>query len=167
MDLLSVEPGLIFWTAVTFVLLLVILRRFAWEPILGALEAREEAIQRTIDEAERLQAEAERVLEEHQAKLAEAREEGNRILDEARRAGERMKSDIVEDAREEADQVVARARRQIELETEQALENLRDRAADLALHAAEKVVERSLSDADHRRFAEEAIEELSATGGGS
>jgi len=167
MDLLSVEPGLIFWTAVTFVLLLVILRRFAWEPILGALEAREEAIQRTIDEAERLQAEAEQVLEEHRAKLAEAREEGNRILDEARRAGERMKSDIVENARQEADQVVGRARRQIELESEQALENLRDRAADLALHAAEKVIERSLSDADHRRFAEEAVEELSAAGGGS
>lgn len=167
MDLLSVESGLIFWTAVTFVLLLVILRRYAWDPILGALEAREEAIQRTIDEAEQLQAEAERVLEEHRAKLAEARKEGNRVLDEARKAGERMKSDIVENARQEADQVVARARRQIELETEQALENLRDRAADLALHAAEKVIERSLSDADHRRFAQEAVEELSGGGSGS
>ena len=163
MDLLAVETGLIFWTAVTFVLLLVILRKFAWEPILGALEAREEAIQKTIEDAERLQAEAEKALEENEARLAEARQEGNRILDEARQAGEQMRSDILEKARGEADQIVARAQRQIELETEQALETVRDRAAELALRAAEKVIERSLQDADHRRLAQEAVDELATT----
>lgn len=160
MELLQPEPGLIVWTAVTFAVLLGVLWKFAWNPILGALEAREQAIQRTIDDAERLQAEAEKVLEEHRARLAEARAEGNRVLDEARQAGERMKGEIMDKARAEADRVIERAQRQLELETEKALQIVRTRAADMALQAAERVLERSLTDADHRRLAEEAIAEI-------
>lgn len=164
MDLLSAEPGLIFWTIVTFLVVLGVLWKFAWNPLLGALEAREEAIRATIDEAERLQAEATEVLERHQARLAEARAEGNRILDEARQAGEQMKADVLEKARGEAEAVIARAHRQLELETEQALETIRAEAAGLAVKAAEKVLERSLTDADHRRLAEEAIAEIAERG---
>lgn len=160
MELLQAEPGLIFWTIVTFALLLGVLWKFAWNPILGALEAREEAIRKTIDDAEALQAEAEALLEEHRQKLAEARSEGNRILDEARQAGESMKQDILEKARHEAERTVERAQRQLELETEQAIQTIRSRAVDLALKAAEKVLERSLEDADHRRLADEAVAEL-------
>ncbi len=165
MDLLSVEPGLIFWTAVTFLLLLGVLWKFAWNPILGALDARERAIQKTIEDAERLQAEAAEVLEEHQKRLAEAREERNKILDEARKAGEHLKTDVLEKARTEAEQVLARAKRQIELETEQALLTIRDEAAELAVKAAERVIERSLSDDDHRRMAREAVSELTRARG--
>ena len=164
MELLQPEPGLIFWTVVTFAVLLGILWKFAWNPILGALEAREQAIQRTIDDAERLQAEAEALLEEHKARLAEVRSEGNRILDEARRAGERMKSEIMEKSRAEATQVLERAQRQLELETEKAIQTVRLRAADMALEAAQRVLERSLTDADHRRLAEEAIAEIAERG---
>ena len=160
MELLQPETGLIVWTVVTFALLLGVLWKFAWNPILGALEAREEAIQSTIDDAERLQAEAEALLEEHEKKLAEARAEGNRILDEARQAGETMKQDILEKAREESDRMMERAERQLELETEQAIQTIRSRAAELAVEAAEKVLERSLTDADHRRLADEAVAEL-------
>jgi len=160
MDLLSAEPGLIVWTIVTFLLLLGILWKFAWNPILGALDARELAIQKTIDDAERLQAEAAAVLAEHQKRLAEARAEGNRIFDEARQAGEHMKHDVLEKARAEAEKVLERAHRQMELEIEQAIQTIRAQAADLALRAAEKIIERALTDADHRRFADEAIEEL-------
>jgi F-type H+-transporting ATPase subunit b len=160
MDLLSADPGLIVWTIVTFLLLLGILWKFAWNPILGALDAREQAIQKTIDDAERLQAEAEAVLREHQKRMAEARAEGNRILDEARQAGEHMKHDILDKARAESEKVLERAHRQLELETEQAIQTIRAQAADLALRAAEKVIERSLTDADHRRFADEAVAEL-------
>ena len=160
MDLLSAEPGLIVWTIVTFLLLLGILWKFAWNPILGALDARELAIQKTIDDAERLQAEAAAVLAEHQKRLAEARAEGNRIFDEARQAGEHMTHDVLEKARAEAEKVLERAHRQMELEIEQAIQTIRAQAADLALRAAEKIIERALTDADHRRFADEAIEEL-------
>jgi F-type H+-transporting ATPase subunit b len=165
MDLLRADPGLIFWTIVTFLLLLGILWKFAWNPILGALDARERAIQKTIEDAERLQAEAQAVLEEHQKRLAEAREERNRILDEARQAGEHLKTDVLEKARQEAENVLARAHRMIELETEQALLTIRDHAVDLAIHAAERVIERSLSDEDHRRMAREAVTELSQARG--
>jgi F-type H+-transporting ATPase subunit b len=92
--------------------------------------------------------------------MAEARADGNRILDEARQAGEHMKQDILEKARAESEKVLERAHRQMELETEQAIQTIRAQAADLALRAAEKVIERSLTDADHRRFADEAIAEL-------
>jgi F-type H+-transporting ATPase subunit b len=164
MDLLTPEPGLIVWTIVTFVLLLAILWKFAWNPILGALEARELAIKKTIDDAERLQAEAAALLEEHRAQLAQARAEGNRLLDEARQVGEKMKADILEKARSEAERVVERAHRQLELETEQAIQTIRAEMADLALRAAEKVLERSLTGDDHRRLAEEAIAEIAARG---
>ncbi|HKY59840.1 MAG TPA: F0F1 ATP synthase subunit B [Gemmatimonadota bacterium] len=160
MELLQPEPGLIVWTVVTFAVLLGVLWKFAWNPLLGALEAREEAIKRTIDDAERLQAEAQKALEEHKARLAEARAEGNRVLDEARQAGDRLKAEIMEKARAEAGKVVERAHRQLELETEKALQTVRHRAADLALQAAERVLGRSLTDADHRRLAEEAIAEI-------
>ncbi|HET6617260.1 MAG TPA: F0F1 ATP synthase subunit B [Gemmatimonadota bacterium] len=160
MDLLSADPGLIVWTIVTFLLLLGILWKFAWNPILGALDAREQAIQKTIDDAERLQAEAEAVLQEHQKRLAEARADGNRIMEEARQAGEHMKQDILEKARSESEKVLERAHRQLELETEQAIQTIRAQAADLAIKVAEKVLERSLTDADHRRLADEAIAEL-------
>lgn len=160
MDLLSADPGLIVWTIVTFLLLLGILWKFAWNPILGALDAREQAIQKTIDDAERLQAEAEAVLQEHQKRLAEARADGNRILEEARQAGEHMKQDILEKARSESEKVLERAHRQLELETEQAIQTIRAQSADLAIKVAEKVLERSLTDADHRRLADEAIAEL-------
>ena len=165
MDLLQPEPGLIFWTAVTFALVLGILWKFAWNPILGALEAREEAIRKTIDDAERLQSEAKTLLERHEAKLAEARAEGNRILDEARHAGDRLKTDVMDKARAEAEQVMARAHRQLELETDQALETIRTEAAGLAVKAAEKVIQRSLTDDDHQRFAEQAVAEIARTEG--
>jgi F-type H+-transporting ATPase subunit b len=100
------------------------------------------------------------LLEQHRAKLAEARSEGNRVLDEARQAGERMKSEMLEKARAEADRVIERAHRQLELETEKALQDVRSRAADLALLAAERVLERSLTDDDHRRLAREAVAEI-------
>lgn len=165
MDLLQPEPGLIFWTTVTFALVLGILWKFAWNPILGALEAREEAIRKTIDDAERLQSEAKTLLERHEAKLAEARAEGNRILDEARQAGDRLKTDVMDNARVEAEQVMARAHRQLELETDQALETIRNEAASLAVKAAEKVIQRSLTDDDHQRFAEQAVNEIAGAGG--
>lgn len=160
MELLSAEPGLIFWTIVTFVLLLGILWKFAWNPILGALEAREEAIRKTIDDAERLRDEAEEALAENERRLDQARQEGSRILDEARQAGEHMKQEILEKARSEADQILARAERQIELETEDALQTIRDQAADLALRVAEKILERSITDVDHQRLTDEAVTEL-------
>lgn len=164
MDLLKVEPGLIIWTFVTFLLLLLILRKFAWGPILAALDAREQAIQKTIDDAEELQRDAKALLEENEARLAKARNEGNRILDEARQAGEQMRADVLQKARDEAEQLMARAHRQMELETEQALKTIREQTADLALRAAEKVIERSLTDEDHRRFADEAIAEIETRG---
>jgi F-type H+-transporting ATPase subunit b len=160
MDLLSAEPGLIIWTVITFLLLLAILWRFAWNPILGALDARERAIQKTIEDAERLQSEAQALLEEHAKRLAEAREERNKIIDEARQAGEHLKTEVLEKARREADQVLVRVHRQIELETEEAILTIRDQAAELAIKVAERVIERSLTGEDHRRMAREAVTEL-------
>jgi F-type H+-transporting ATPase subunit b len=165
MDLLSAEPGLIIWTVITFLLLLLILWKFAWNPILGALDARERAIQKTIEDAERLQSEAQALLEEHGKRLAEAREERSKILDQARQAGEHLKTEVLEKARREADQVLVRAKRQIELETEQAILTIRDQAAELAIKAAERVIERSLTDEDHRRMAREAVAELTEARG--
>lgn len=164
MDLLTPESGLIFWTVITFAALLAILWKFAWNPILSALEAREQAIQKTIDDAERLQADAAKLLEEHRAQLAQARAEGNRLLDEARQAGERMKADVLEKARSEAEKVVERSHRQLQLETEQAIQTIRAQTAEMAVMVAEKVIERALTGDDHRRLAEEAITEIAARG---
>jgi F-type H+-transporting ATPase subunit b len=160
MDLLNPNVGLAIWTIVTFVIVLLVLRRFAWKPILASMEAREAGIRRLIDDAEAAREEADRLLEEYNRRLAEARAEGQKLVAEAKEAGERVRAETLDRARAEAEGIVARAGAEIDLERRKALAEIRERAVDLAIGAAERVLEESLNEERHRRVAEDYLKEL-------
>lgn len=162
MELLQPNVGLAVWTIVTFVIVLLVLRRYAWKPILTSMEAREAGIRRLIDDAEAARVEADRLLEEYNRRLAEAREEGRRVVAEAKEAAERVRAETLDRARAEAEAIVARTGTEIDLERKKALAEIRTRAVDLAIRAAERVLEESLDDQRHRRVAEEYLREIEA-----
>ena len=151
---LTVEWGLTFWTLVVFGLLLFVLYRFAWPGILGAVEAREQAILRQLADAERLQAEAKAALEEQRRLLAETRSGAAQLMADARAAAERERTLATERTKQEQDEMLARARQEIGQERERAIADLRKEAVDLSLAAASKLIgERLDGDADRRLVA--------------
>lgn len=156
----AVNPGLIIWTWVVFILLFLALRRFAWPAILSATEAREKRIAEQLEHAEKMNAEATANLEEHKALLAGSKEEARGIIAEARELAEKDREHILAKAREEQEQVLDRAKREIEAERDRAVSQLRQEAVDLSLAAASKLVEENLDDASNRKIVSEYLESL-------
>jgi F-type H+-transporting ATPase subunit b len=154
---LDFKSDLAIWTAVLFLLLFLVLRKFAWKPIAAALDAREHHIAEGISAAERANAEGRRLLAEYQAKLATAHEEVRAILDEARRDAEHTQQEILARARAEAEIERNRAKAEIELAASQALKDIAHRSADLAVNLAGKIVRAQLTAADHARLIEESL----------
>ncbi len=148
---LTVEGGLMLWTIVVFVLLLAILKRFAWPAILGAVEAREQALERQLAEAARDRTEAASLLAEHRKLVAEAKTQAHAIILEARGASEKERALATEKTKAEQEELLARARREIVAERDRAVADLRREAVDISLAAASKLIgERLDADADRR-----------------
>jgi F-type H+-transporting ATPase subunit b len=148
---LSVDPGLMIWTVFVFLLLLLILKRFAYPALLGAVEAREKALEEQIAAAERARAEAEAILAEHKKLLAEGRTAAHQLLVEARTNAEKERALALEKTRQEQEDLLERARRDIAAERERALADLRREAVELSLAAASKLIgERLTSDTDRK-----------------
>src|SRR5512135_2958599 len=129
----DINPGLILWTIITFVVVLVILRRSAWKTLLAALTAREEKIRTSLEQAEHAQQEAARLLEENRKQLALADEQSQRIIRDGRDLGERLKAEILEKAGSGAQHMIEQAKDEIGREKEKALHQLRAEVADLAI----------------------------------
>ncbi len=158
--LFSLNAGVVIWTLVIFLALVVILGRFAWRPILGALEARERRIQQILDAAARDREEAEKALAEHRHQLAEGRQQAQQILAEGKQAAERVRQEMLETARRQQEDLLARARDDIRREREQAVDQIRREAVDLSLAAASRLVERRLDSAEDRRLVQEYLTQL-------
>jgi F-type H+-transporting ATPase subunit b len=155
------------WTVVIFVALLIVLWRFAWGPILAAVEAREQGIQDSLNEAKSRQEEAEKLLAEHKAQLADARKQASEILAEGRDAADRLKKELEGKAREESEAILTRARAEIEREKEAALDTLRKESVDLALAAASKLLHAKLDDEQDRKLVMEYVDGISAKSPGA
>lgn len=153
-DLLSPNGGLMFWTLVIFVILLFVLAKFAFGPITAAVEAREQALEKAIADAKRDREEAARLLAEHKAQVEGARAEAQRLIGEARTAGEHMRARMIEDTKAQQAELLERARRDIDSERQRAIADLRREAVDLALAGASKVVERNMDSATNRQLVE-------------
>ena len=156
----DINPGLILWTIITFVAVLVILRYSAWKTLLGALTAREERIRSSLERAEEAQREAQRLLEENRKQLAAAEEQSQRVIKQGRDMGERLKAEIVEKANASARHIVDQAKDEISREKDKALTQLREEVADLAVAAAGKIIEANLDVARQRHLVDSAIREL-------
>ena len=157
---LTVEGGLMVWTIVVFVLLLAILRKFAWPAILGAVEAREQALERQIAEAARDRAQAAALLAEHQKLIADAKTQAHAIIVEARNVGEKDRALAVEKTKQEQEELLARARREIVAERERAVAELRREAVDISLAAASKLIEKRLDGDTDRKLVLEFLSSL-------
>lgn len=158
--LLNIEPGLIIWTVITFVILLVVLRKVAWGPILIALEQREHTIRNSLEEAQRARQEGAQLLAQHQQLLAEANREVARLLEQGREEAERLRVSMTEQAREEAQRLIEIARRDIGRERQLAMQELKNTAADLALAAAGRLLNTAMTTEDHRRLVTEFLDHL-------
>jgi F-type H+-transporting ATPase subunit b len=159
----AINPGVSIWTLVVFLLLLAALAKWAWPAILKAVEEREKRIQAQLDQAEKANQEAQRVLAEYQHQLAGARNEAQELLAAGRQAAEKVREEIVAKARAEHEELIARARREIVAEREKALAELRGEAVELSLAAASKVLERNLDSEADRRLVRDYLDSLHDT----
>lgn len=152
--------SLLFWELVSFGILLWVLYKFAFPPILEVLENRERKIRESLEQAERHRLEAERRLQEYESKMAAAARDAEGILIQAKERAQRTLEENEQRLVAEAERIKADATREIEQERRRALRDIRNQTTDLALLVAEKVVERSLTDSDHRRLADEALQAI-------
>lgn len=158
--MLEINPGLIVWTIITFVILLVILRALAWKPLVQALSAREEKIRAALQQSEAAQQEARRLLEENKRQLALAEEQSQRIIKEGREMGEKIKAEVVEKANASSRHMIEQAKDEIRREKDLALTQLRTEVADLAIIAAGKILDANLDTPKQRQLVDAAIKEI-------
>jgi len=163
----DVNLGLTVWTSIVFLALLGILWKYAWGPVLAAVEERERRIQDTLDEAANEREESAKLLAEHRQQMANARRQTQQLIAEGRDAGEKVRREIEEEARVEGQALIERARETIENEKEAALEVLRKESVDLALAVATKLMQESLDEAKDRELVMGYIDSLREPGEGA
>jgi F-type H+-transporting ATPase subunit b len=154
---LDVNLGLMIWTVLIFVLVLVALAKFAWPNIIGAVEKREEHIRELLAAAERDRAEAASLADEQRRLVDETRARVQEALNESRSTGEKMRAEALEQARREHDDLLTRARAEIAAERAAVLEQVRREAVDVAIAAAERLVRKNLDSDDNRRLVTEYL----------
>src|SRR5262245_49929800 len=160
--LVQPDPGLYIWTIATFLVLVFLLGKFAWRPLLAALERRQDAIRKSLDDAQQAKQELERLNVESKKILAEARVQADTILSQTRSDASRLRDELKQKAQAEAAGIVKNAERQIEMETARALQQIRNEAVDLSIAIASKLLERNVSKEDNERLIEETFKQIEA-----
>jgi F-type H+-transporting ATPase subunit b len=158
--LVQPDPGLFIWTILTFLVLLTLLAKFAWRPLLQALESRQDSIRKSLDDALKAKQELERLQQESAQVIRQARVEADGIITRSRGDAERVREEMRQKARAEADAIVKNAERQIQLETTRALQQIRTEAVDLSVMIASKIIQRNLSKEDNERLIDEALRQV-------
>lgn len=157
--MMDLNPGLMLWTIISFVILLFILNKVAWQPILKALDEREKGIKDDQEAARKASAEAQAMLEDYQQKLKEAHAEAQNVVAQAREAAERVGEELEQQARAKAKSIVEKAEQEIDLHRQAAINEIRGEIASLAIFSAEKIISKSLDSEDHRRLVMQSLEE--------
>ncbi|MCK5353158.1 F0F1 ATP synthase subunit B [bacterium] len=158
--LVQPDPGLFLWTILTFLVLLVLLAKFAWKPLLALLDRREEMIRQSLDDAEKAKQELQRLQQESKEILSKARVEAQSILAQTRSEAEKLKGEIKQKAKAEADSILRDAEKQIQVETEKAIAVLKNEVVDLSLLVASKLIKRNLSKEDNQSLIEESLKQV-------
>jgi F-type H+-transporting ATPase subunit b len=158
--LLDVNPGLIIWVTLTFIILLFILKKVAWGPILNSLNERENFIKDSIDKAEQARVAAEKLLEENNANLAKAEEEAQKVIQQGREYGEKLKAQMLEESNNEAKKMIADAVSEIERKNNEAFSKLKNQVADIAVSAAEKIIRTNLDKEKQATLVDQYLKDL-------
>ena len=156
----TINPGLIIWTLVVFGILLAAAWRWGYPELLKMVEERERRIQKLVDDAEKANAEAQRLLEEHRKQIAATRSEAQEILAKAKAVSQKERETLLAKAREEYDALLNRARKDIDAEKEKAIQALRREAVELSIAAASRVIEANLDTDANRKLVTEFLESL-------
>ena len=161
--LVQPDPGLYIWTILTFLILVGLLAKFAWGPLLKALESRAQSIRQALDDARQAKQELRQLHVESAKLLAQARAEAAEIISRSRSDSDRFREEMKEKARAEAAGLMRNAERQIELETTRALQQIRQEAIDISINIASKLLQRNVSKEDNERLIEETFKQLETT----
>ena len=165
MEAVIPKLGEIWPTVVAFVILFVVLWRFAFPPITAMLEKRADTIRESLEKAEETQIEAERLMDEYKKQMAEARLEAGRIVEQGRKVADSMKDEIVAKANEEAQGLIVKAKESIEAEKLAAMAELQASVADLSVAVAGKVIGKSMTVEDHAELIKQAMAEVGGLNG--
>lgn len=157
---MQLNPGMTFWTIVTFVVVLVVLRLTAWKPILSMIEERERTIGDALESAKKEREEAERLLAEQKDAIANARREAAELIRKNQADVEAAREAALERAKADAEKLLADAQRSIAAERAKAVSEIRGMAVDLAIQAAGKLIEENLDEAKQRELAEDFLQKL-------
>ena len=148
MDLVTPDVGLLFWTAISFGVLLFLLRKFAWKPIVGTVNDREQSIKEALASAEKARLEMQNLTADNERILKEARVEREEMLKEAREIKSKMIADAKDDAQVQAGKLIEQAKAAIQSEKKAAISELKNQVAELSIDIAEKVLQEELSNKD-------------------
>lgn len=151
---------LLFWSAVSFAILLFLLKRYAFPAITEILDARERTITENLAKADRARKDAEQLLAEYQAKLKAAQQDATAMIDQARKQALQVAEDNQRRVKEDTDRMLATAREEMARERVRVSKELKDQAVELVMAASERILKRSLTDADQKRLVKEAIDQL-------
>jgi len=159
-SLVDVNPGLIFWTVVTFLILLLVLKKVAWKPILTALGQREDAIKDSLEKAEKAKEEAQKILQENQASIVKVEEESRKIIEQSRVYADKLKEQIIRDSKVQAQRIIEDASSEIERKKEETFNELKTRVAEIAIQAAEKILSENLNKDSNKKLVNKYIDEI-------
>jgi len=158
--LLRVDPGLLLWTIITFVVMMLILWKVAWRPIVDAMDARAEKVRFEIDNAERTRQEAEKLLSQHKAMMDNAKNEASQIIAKGREEAEKMKNEILERANSDSRAIAERAKKEIELAKDKALADIKTEVVMLSTGIASKIISKNIKPEDQKALVEEALNKI-------
>jgi F-type H+-transporting ATPase subunit b len=161
--LVQPDPGLFIWTILTFLVLVGLLTKFAWRPLLEALERRQKTIAQALEDAQHARHELERLQRESQQMLQTARHEADAIISRSRSDAEALREELKQKSRAEAATIVKNAERQIQQETARAIQQIRQEAVDLSVTIASKILRRQVSKEDNEALIEETIKQVENT----
>ncbi len=158
--MLELNPGLIIWTIVSFIVLVAVLGKYAWKPMLKALGEREDKIRSALEQADKARAEAAELLKKNEESMARAEEEYQKMMRESRAMADKVKEEILGKARVQAQQELQNATEEIRRNLDSARQQLRTEVADLAIKAAEKILDESLDAQKQKKIVDSFLTQL-------
>ena len=158
--LVQPDPGLFIWTIVTFLVLVAILAKFAWKPLLEALESRQALIRKSLEDAGQAKQDLERLTHEAAQIMSKARVDAEAVVARSQGDADRLREEMKQKAKADADVIVKSAQRQIQLETNRALQQIRLEAVDLSVMIASKLIQRNLTKEDNEKLIADALEQV-------
>lgn len=158
---LDVNPGVILWTVVTFIFLLLILKKIAWKPILNSLKERESFIKESLEKADTAKKEAEKLILDNKQAMLKAEEEAKKIIDQSREYAEKLKSQILDESKSQSKKMIEDAAGEIERKNAEAFSKLKEQVADIAIQSAEKILRENLDKDKQIKLVKKYLDDLS------